>query len=96
MKVLFALYDKNDYLVKVGFSLKEIGFTGNVTQSRRKKGNAKLYTIPLEPQEDIFKEEDEIFIQEEKDNVFTIKEIAKMQGVNERTIYRQRLKRSRK
>ena len=46
----------------------------------------------LEPQDDIFKEEDELFLQEEGDNVYFDREIAEREKVTLRTIYRRRLK----
>ncbi len=89
MKCLFALYDKDDNFIDCGFSLKSIGvkqgYSWHLQHARHK---IKLFRIPLSPQNDIFKEEDEIFIKEEKLNVFTNKELAEMLGVSVRTIYR--------
>lgn len=94
MKVLFALYDKNDNFINCGFSLAEIGINNNIAwRCYHKNKGRKLYKIPLETQNDIFEEEDKIFIKEEKYNAFTVKEIAEMVGVSERTMYR-KLKRS--
>lgn len=92
MKCLFALYDKDDNFIDCGFSLKEIGVRQNYSwhlQHARKK--YKLFRIPLTPKNDIFEKEDKIFIEEELINVFTIKELAEMLAVSERTIYRKKL-----
>lgn len=50
----------------------------------------KIYRIPLEIQDDVFQEEDEIFISEEQTNVFTEAELAKMLGVSRRTVWRRK------
>ena len=94
MKVLFALYDKDDRFITCGYSLAEVGvLQGSSCNMQRNKGNKKLYRIPLEPQDDVFKEEDYKFIEEEKDNVFEAKELAQMLGVSERTYFRRKAKR---
>ncbi len=96
MKVLFALYDKNDNFINCGFSLAEIGIpqgTSWFLQNTIKKH--KLYRIPLEEQNDIFKEEDALFINEFEEQCCTYKERAERRGISLRTYFR-RLKRSRK
>lgn len=68
MKVLFTLYDKEDNFIKSGFSLREIGLTDMESFCRQRRHKKQtLFRIPLEPQDDIFKEEDEAFIEEFKD-----------------------------
>lgn len=91
MKVLFALYDKDDRFVTCGFSLAEVGvLCGSSCNMQRNKGNKKLYRIPLEPQDDIFNEEDRIFIEEQGEKVFTNQELAELLKVDIRTIYRRK------
>lgn len=93
MKVLFALYDKEDNFIKSGFSLKEIGITNMESFYRQRRHKKQtLFRIPLEPQDDIFKEEDEAFIKEFKGKCYTNEEIARMCGVNIRTIFRRKAK----
>ena len=93
MKVLFAVYDENDYLINTGFSLAEVGVAWHNSwfwQHRNKK--VKLYRIPLESQDDVFKQEDDLFIREFENEIYTNDEIAKQQGVSVRTIYRNKAK----
>mgnify|MGYP002772002403 FL=1 len=52
----------------------------------------KICRIPLEIQDDVFQEEDKIFISEEQTNVFTGAELAKMLGVSRRTVWRRKKK----
>lgn len=52
----------------------------------------KICRIPLEIQDDVFQEEDKIFISEEQTNVFTGTELAKMLGVSRRTVWRRKKK----
>ena len=93
MKTFFALYDKDDNFINCGFSLAEIGVKKTRSwfwQHTVKK--VKLYKIPLAPQNDIFKETDELFIKEFADENFTAKEQAKIAGCTERTIFRRKAK----
>lgn len=86
MKTLFAVYDSNDNFIKCSFSLLELGVS---SLSR------KLYRIPLDVQDDCFKEEDEAFLREFSDKAYTVKEQAKRKNVSERTIYRHKKRRRR-
>lgn len=93
MKVLYALYDKDDNFIDCGFSLKEIGIDSDTAwRFCHKTSWRKLYKIPLEVQDDIFKEEDETFIKEFEQQVYTDEERAKMLGINIRTFYRRKAK----
>ena len=93
MKVLFALYDKDDNFINCGFSLKEIGIDNMQSWYLRRKSKwRKLYRIPLAPQNDIFKEEDEAFIKEFEQQCYTNEEHAQRLGVNVRTFYRLKAK----
>ncbi len=93
MKVLFALYDKNDNFISCGFTLEEVGIKKTSSwdwQHRTKK--CKLYRIPLAPQNDTFKAEDEAFIKEFEEQCYTNKEQAERLDVNIRTIFRHKAK----
>ena len=93
MKVLYALYDKDDNFIDCGFSLKEIGINGMASwRFRHKTKWRKLYKIPIEAQNDIFKEEDEAFIKEFESQCYTNEEKAQRLGVSARTIYRRKAK----
>lgn len=92
MKKFYAIYDKDDNFIDCGFTSTELGITANALwcKQRRNKqiGSPKIFEIPLSPQNDIFKEEDEIFLLQEEENVYTKEELAKRQGINVRTWYR--------
>lgn len=93
MKTLFALYDKDDNFIDCGFSLAEIGIPNGTSwelQNTIKK--RKLYRIPLEIQDDIFKAEDEAFIKEFEEKCYTSEEQAQKLGVSVRTIFRRKAK----
>ena len=93
MKIFFALYDENDNFINCGFSLKEIGLT-TMQSFLRQHGRTKqrLYRIPLAPQNDIFKAEDEAFIKEFEEQCLTSEEQAERLGVAGRTIFRRKAK----
>lgn len=83
MKVLYALYDENDNYISSGFSLKEVGV--KITRSwfwQHTVKKYRLYRLPLEVQNDCFKEEDEIFNNEFREEVYTNKELAQMAGLS--------------
>lgn len=84
---------KLDNFIDCGFSLKEIGINGMTSWRFRHKSKwRKLYKISIEQQDDIFKEEDEIFIEEEGENCYTVKELAEINGVSIRTMFRRKAK----
>lgn len=93
MKVLYALYDGNDNFVNCGFSLEECGVkhcNSWFWQHTIKKW--KLYRIPLEPVNDCFQMEDELFVKEFEDKCFTNEEQAKRDGISIRTLFRRKEK----
>lgn len=93
MKILFALYDTDDNFINCGYSLKEIGLSYMQSYLRQHEStNQRLYRIPLEPQNDIFKAEDEAFLKEFKEECYTNKELAEILGISERTLNRRKLK----
>lgn len=93
MKVLYAIYDKDDNFIDCGFSLEQLGINNSKTISWRYKSKyRKLYRIPLEKQDDIFLEEDEAFIEEFSRQVFTNVEYAKYLGISLKTFYRLKAK----
>lgn len=99
-KYLLAKYDLQDRLIAVGTTPKELGFSnlGNINQALRnanKKGKAKTYTLYaidcLEKHDDIFAEEDELFLKtldiEKQSRHKTILDYVREKHVPERTIY---------
>ena len=101
MKTFFAIYDEKDNFITCGYGVKQMGQNYNTFWSRlnRNKGIKKglrVYKIPLTPQDDIFKEEDELFLQEEGDAVFFDKEIAEREHISLRHLYRIRAKQKNK
>lgn len=102
-RYLIALYDSNDYLVDVG--LNPFDFVQKIKRPHTvyeniSKGNETLYGYKLhlidclEKHDDIFAEEDELFLQsfdlagvDEK-----LERIAKELGISKRTAYRWRYK----
>lgn len=93
MKVLFAIYDKNDNFIDCGFSYKEMCLDSETgwRYLHRNKG-CKIYQIPLEVQNDIFKEADEQFIKEFGEQCYTDEENAQMRGISIRTWFRRKAK----
>lgn len=93
MKFLYAIYDRKDCFIDCDFSLKKITKKkAFLSQYEKKQNQIKICKISLEPQDDVFQEEDKIFIEEEHANVFTGAEFAKIFGVSQRTIWRRKAK----
>lgn len=93
MKNFYALYDRNDNFVDCGFSLNEMQITQNQAWDLRHKSKRfRLYTIPLEPIEDVFSEEDKIFIEENMYDCYKKSELAKIYKCSERAIYRRKIR----
>lgn len=95
MRTLFAVYDEKDNFIDCGYSCKLLKMNYNTFWSRlhrnkQKIKSLKIFEIPLQPQNDIFKEEDERFLAEEGDNVYFDREIAEREGITLRTLYRRR------
>ena len=97
-RYLIAVYDRNDYLVDVGLSVKELHCVKRITHQMFSKTthggyqSRKYYLIDcLEKHDDIFAEEDEIFLQE-INRIPTCAEEAKRLGVNIRTYFRHKAK----
>ena len=90
MKKFYAIYDIKDNLVKCGFAA-ELGYSPNslwrMAQNRTRKFGLRAFEIPLTPQKDIFEEEDKLFLESEKENAYTNRELAQMQGISERQFY---------
>lgn len=74
MKGFFALYDREDNFISCGFSRGQL--------ERKKEFGSKIYRVPIN------RKKDKDFIEENKDELFTNKEKAMQQGLNERTFYR--------
>jgi hypothetical protein len=100
-KYLIALYDKHDNLVDVGLRPKELElykdnprtFYECVCRGDKTFRGCKLFLIDCTVvHDDIFKEEDEIFIKEivepAKSTDAKVKDISKKLGVSKRTVYR--------
>lgn len=99
-RYLIALYDKNDYLIDVGVEPKELNifrsrvssFYEQVSRGDKRYRGCKMFFIDCkEKHEDVFKEEDELFLQEiensKKGKDEKLKEIAKKLGISKRTAY---------
>lgn len=66
MKALYALYDRKDCFIDCDLSLKKITKKkAFLSQYEKKQNQIKICKIQLEPQDDVFQEEDKIFIEEE-------------------------------
>lgn len=99
-RYIIAIYDKNDYLIDVVFSPKEMTGYSNANSARSflshiLKGQCVGMHIHLidimEKQDDIFAEEDRIFLDFVKETKgLTNKEKAKAIGMSERTYYRRK------
>lgn len=100
-RYLIALYDKNDYLIDVGAEPKELNFFRSrvssfyeqVSRGDKRYRGCKMFFIDCkEKHEDVFKEEDELFLEEiensKKGKDEKLKEIAKKLGISKRTAYR--------
>lgn len=74
MKPFFALYDKHDNFLNCGFSRAEL--------EKDRPFGSRIFNIRIDIKED------KDFIEENKEELITIQERAKQQGVSERTIYR--------
>lgn len=91
MKSLYAIYDRKDNFIDCDYGYKNILRKKTfLSQYEKKQKQMKICKIPLEIQDDVFQEEDEIFISEEQTNVFTGTELAKMLGVSRRTVWRRK------
>ena len=101
-RYLIALYDKNDILVDVGtlpseielFKRRPASFYEQTCRGDGRLFGCRVYLIDcLEKNNDIFSEEDEIFLEEIgaiKSVDKQLEEIAKRNGVSKRTAYRWR------
>ena len=100
-RYLIALYDKNDYLVDVGVQPKELNlfrrrvssFYEKVSRGDKRYWGYKIFFIECkEKHEDVFKEEDKLFLQEIENSKQgkdeKLEEIAKKLGISKRTAYR--------
>ena len=99
-RYLIALYNKEDVLIDVGTKPSELklfqnrlsSFYEQVSRKNKSFFGCKLYLIDcLEKHNDIFKEEDEIFLLEMdciKAKDYKLGEIAKQLGISKRTAYR--------
>lgn len=99
-KYLIAVYNKDDFLVDVVDTVKELKFLNyrsvHTTLSKKRKNlhaKYKYFLIDVyEPHNDIFQEEDELFKKFIKKSNLYIKErdeiIAKKLGISTRTFYR--------
>lgn len=97
-KYIIAIYDKNDFLIDVVLNPKELIEYKNKACAysdisrifnKRSKGYNVYFIDVTEKHNDIFSEEDEIFLQEfAESNKPTDTEIAKKYGINIRTYYR--------
>lgn len=91
MKSLYAIYDRKDNFIDCDYGYKNILRKKTfLSQYEKKQKQMKICRIPLEIQDDVFQEEDKIFISEEQTNVFTGAELAKMLGVSRRTVWRRK------
>jgi hypothetical protein len=96
MRKFYALYDHKDNFISCGYNAKDLGIDSHafslcLHKNKGKRGR-KIFEIPLTVQNDVFQEEDILFLQEEGENVLSAREIvqkqAKEQGVSTRHIYR--------
>lgn len=93
MKSLYAIYDRKNNFIDCDYGYKNILRKKTfLSQYEKKQKQMKICRIPLEIQDDVFQEEDKIFISEEQTNVFTGAELAKMLGVSRRTVWRRKKK----
>lgn len=100
-RYLIALYDDNDNLIDVGCVPSELNFykeRPNSFYEQLCRGDIKLhgcnvYLIDcLKKQQDIFAEEDKIFLESIKPSREQLKKIAKQLGISLRTAYRLKAK----
>ena len=96
-RYIIAIYDKNDYLIEVACSPKELtrysdenSARSNISKVLNGRSSKSIHLIDvMEKQDDIFAEEDEIFLDYVLETqVKTIKGKAKELGISERTYYR--------
>lgn len=98
MKHFYACYDSKDNFICCGYSPSEMGINANTFFSAlhrnkgKNKGSIKIYEIPLEVKNDIFKQEDEAFLSFEGDRVFSEKELAEKYKISLRTVQRRKAK----
>ena len=97
MRDFYALYDNNDNFITCGYKPRDMiknynHFWSALHRNKQIYKSIKVFKIPLQPQDDIFKEEDELFLQEEGDNVYFDREIAEREKITLRSLYRRRLK----
>ena len=85
-----AIYDLRDNYISSGFTAKELGLLPSTLSKMIKRQNEhkhlkyRVYIIPLAPQDDCFKKEDELFLSEVP---MTNREKAKQLGISETTFY---------
>lgn len=66
----YAIYDLHDNYISSGFTPKELGLSPSALskmikrQKEQKHFKYKLFIIPLTPQDDCFRQEDELFLRE--------------------------------
>lgn len=96
-RYLIAVYDKDDYLIDVACSVKELkniskkrSVYSSISRNIHHKSPVHKYHLIdcLEKHNDIFAEEDEIFLKSDFLEHKTIQQIAKELGISERTLYR--------
>lgn len=89
MNSLYALYDRNGNFIDCGFDIKEIKKKKSfLSKYEKKEKQMKIYRIPTDIQDDVFQDEDKLFVLEEQSNIFTDSERAKILGVSRKTLYR--------
>lgn len=96
-RYMIAVYDEEDYLIDVGFNIKELltckkssTFRSNLIGKRKKQ---KIYLIDLlENHNDCFCLEDKVFLKEFEEDFKTDNQRAKELGVSLRTYYRHKAK----
>lgn len=97
-RYIIAIYDKNDYLIDVVCSPKELRDYKNKNSAKSaishtlRRGSSSIHFIDvIEKQDDIFIEEDKLFIDFVKETYGEINKIkAKALGISERTYYRRK------
>lgn len=97
MRTFYAVYDENDNFITCGYGAKQLGqnynsFWSRVHRNKNKKKSLRVFKIPLQPQDDIFRKEDELFLKEEGDAVFFDREIAARENITLRSFYRRQKK----
>lgn len=102
-RYLIAIYDKEDRLIDVASTMKELRVVNKETahsylsyHKNNKSNKHKYYLIDVfEKHNDIFEEEDKLFLEMFDKPHITLKEIALQLGITERTLYRKYTKKQR-